>query len=108
MSARNCGCDPEANHVCDWHARETQIPQPEPKVQMYLDAIRDEFLEAAATHNAPMHSLHEGYAVILEEMDELKAEVWKNPRKHPDRNALARKEAIQVAAMALRLLHDVL
>ena len=74
--------------------------------EIYND-IAVEVAAAQASH-VPMHSLHEGYAVILEEMDELKAEVWKNPRKHPDRNNQARKEAIQVAAMAVRLLHDVL
>src|ERR1035437_1307062 len=45
-------------------------------------------------------SRHEGYAVILEELDELWQEI-----KHgsPER---AREEAIQVAAMALRFLVD--
>ena len=74
--------------------------------ELLLD-IQNEFLAALAS-NPPMHSLHEGLAVIEEEVHELRLEVYKTPRKHPDRNALARKEAIQVAAMALRLLHDVL
>jgi hypothetical protein len=65
-------------------------------------------VEAAERGNAPMHSLHEGYAVILEEVEELWDEVKKNPRKHPDRKAKAREEAIQVAAMAVRLIKDVL
>lgn len=46
---------------------------------------------------------HEGYAVLLEEVDELWEEVKKNQFKHPERNALIQKEAIQVAAMALRI-----
>lgn len=45
-------------------------------------------------------SPHEGYAVILEEVDELWAEVKRN-----DRSAM-RAEAIQVAAMVLRFLVD--
>ena len=65
-------------------------------------------LRSAMKENIPMHSLHEGLAVIEEEVHELRLEVYKNPRKHPDRRALARHEAVQVAAMALRLLHDVL
>ena len=44
------------------------------------------------------HSVHEGYAVILEELDE----VWEECRlKHPSNKNL-RKEVIQVAAMAIR------
>ena len=61
-----------------------------------------EFQRAAELH-PKFNSAHEGYAVILEEMDELKAEVWK---RHHDMDAM-RKEAVQVAAMALRFLADV-
>ena len=46
------------------------------------------------------NSDHEGYAVILEEMDELWDTIKTNDRKN--RN----KEAIQVAAMTLRFLVD--
>jgi hypothetical protein len=51
------------------------------------------------------HSAHEGYAVLLEEVEELWAEVKKSPKKR-DPDAM-RTEAIQVAAMALRFLIDV-
>jgi hypothetical protein len=46
------------------------------------------------------NSAHEGYAVLLEEFDELWDEVKKNPTKRDP--AAMRKEAIQVAAMAIR------
>ena len=46
-----------------------------------------------------MNSAHEGYAVLLEEVDELKAHVWMKQSKRD--YAAMRKEAIQVAAMAL-------
>ena len=54
-----------------------------------------------AQHNWPaFNSAHEGYAVISEEVDELKAHVWTNQKKR-DLEAM-KKEAIQVAAMAVR------
>jgi hypothetical protein len=51
-----------------------------------------------------MRSAHEGFAILLEEVDELKAHVWTNQRKR-DLTAM-RKEACQVAAMALRFMMD--
>lgn len=48
---------------------------------------------------------HHGYAVLLEELDELRAHVWTNQKKR-DLDAM-RKEAIQVAAMAVRFVYDV-
>ena len=61
--------------------------------------------ERATSSYPPFASAHEGLAVILEEYEELKDEVFKNPKKR-DYNAMKR-EAIQVAAMAIRFLVDV-
>jgi len=47
-----------------------------------------------------MHSAHEGYAVILEEVRELERETFKRQKKR--KPARMRSEAIQVAAMAIR------
>ena len=44
------------------------------------------------------NSPHEGYAVILEELDEL----WDHVRADTGRTFEARKECIQIAAMAIR------
>jgi len=49
----------------------------------------------------PLNSTHEGYAVILEELDELWDTVKKNEPKK-----LMRAEAVQVAAMSLRFILD--
>lgn len=50
---------------------------------------------------APMHSAHEGYAVLKEEVDEL----WDAIKLNDADNA--KEEVIQVAAMAIRFLMDV-
>lgn len=52
----------------------------------------------------PMNSPHEGYAILLEEVDELWDLVKVNAKKHD--HAAMEREAIQVAAMALRFIID--
>ncbi len=59
----------------------------------------------AISHFAPFHSAHEGYAVLLEELEELKAEVFKPQSKRS--TAKLRLEALQVAAMGLRFIIDI-
>lgn len=68
------------------------------------DEVMGELYNATSKFGA-FASAHEGFAIILEEIDELKAEIWKN-QKIRDAGAL-RKEAIQVAAMAMRFVLDV-
>ena len=67
--------------------------------------LADAELRSAISRYPAFHSAHEGYAVLLEEVDELKDEVWKSPRKR-DYEAM-HAEAVQVAAMALRFIVDV-
>ncbi len=66
--------------------------------------VEEEYIEAISRYPA-FNSAHEGYAVILEELDELKAEVFKNPSRRSDMRM--RREATQVAAMAMRFIFDV-
>lgn len=70
-----------------------------------LMEIHDEW-SFAREKFGPFYSRHEGFAVLHEEFDELKAEVWANPEKDPECLDRMRKEAIQVAAMALRFVTD--
>lgn len=71
--------------------------------QAFLDEVLDEYI-AASQQRHTMHSAHEAYAVILEELDEF----WEEVRlKRVNRNPAAmRKELIQVAAMCLRATLD--
>lgn len=65
-----------------------------------LDRALREVQRARELGFGPARSAHEGYAIIAEEADELKAHVWTNDRT---RNEVEmHKEAVQVAAMALR------
>lgn len=79
---------------------------------VFCDVLSE--LSSATTKFAPMNSAHEGWAVIAEEFDELWDEVKKKQAKtrlHKNlggRDVQAmRKEAIQVAAMAIRFVIDV-
>lgn len=60
-------------------------------------------LAAAQQKFKKFNSPHEGYAVIKEEVDEL----WDEVKKKIPENYKLRKEAIQIAAMAIRFLMDV-
>ena len=62
-------------------------------------------LDKAIANWPKFNSAHEGFAVLLEEVDELKVHVWTNQKKR-DLKAM-HKEAIQVAAMALRFAFEI-
>lgn len=69
----------------------------------FLLDVQEEFYRAIKKH-APLNSAHEAYAVILEELDEYKAEVWKK-RSNRD-SAAMRAELVQIAAMCMRAVED--
>lgn len=64
----------------------------------------DNELHSAKKHGNVFASLHEGYAVILEELDEI-WEITRLKRRDRDRSTL-RKEFIQLAAMAVKAIHS--
>lgn len=71
----------------------------------FHEQVADELL-SARRHHKNLNSLHEGYAVILEELDEVWEEVKK--RKEHRRDELIVHELVQVATMAQRTAEDVL
>ena len=75
-----------------------------PALSEVLAEIKKEVVSAESKW-PPMNSAHEGYAVLLEEVDEL----WQHVKTNQKRRDLPamRKEAIQVAAMAIRFVRDV-
>jgi len=67
--------------------------------ELILKQVGEE-LDQAESKFGPFNSGHEGFAVILEELDEL----WHEIKNNKDAGSVRRqrKEAIQVAAMACR------
>lgn len=63
-------------------------------------------LAKAETKFPPFNSAHEGWAIIKEELDEL-WEVVKLKQDTPNREEALQKEAIQVAAMAIRFVKSI-
>jgi NTP pyrophosphatase (non-canonical NTP hydrolase) len=70
----------------------------------FAKLVKDE-LKSARKQHGPMNSIHEGYSVILEELDEVWDEVKKKTRER-DLNHLL-KELVQVSAMAQKMAEDV-
>lgn len=82
-----------------------------------LNEVGVELAKARQTH-APMNGHHEGYAVILEGLDGLwdVCKMSTHPRSgsyasvdtlRAQKRASMRKEALQIAAMAVRFIEDV-
>lgn len=79
-------------------------------VQDVCNEVANEVTRARTLHK-PFNSLHEAWAVLLEEVDELWEQVKINPRKLSAsavrrRQKKLREEAIQVAAMGVRTVLD--
>jgi chaperonin GroEL (HSP60 family) len=66
--------------------------------------ISDELVRAEAHHSPIFNSLHEAYAVIAEEVDEL-WDITRQKQKNRSRNEI-HKELIQIAAMAVKALRS--
>ena len=61
-------------------------------------------IKSARTKYHSFHSLHEGYAVLLEEIDELWDCIKANKSIRADEKM--KKECVQIAAMAIRFIED--
>ncbi|MCK5601145.1 hypothetical protein KAR91_04695 [Candidatus Pacearchaeota archaeon] len=72
------------------------------KLEEIIKYVKMEF-EFATSKFGSYNSSHEGYAVILEELDEL----WDEVKLKKKSNYRMRKEAIQVAVTAIRFVYDI-
>jgi hypothetical protein len=73
--------------------------QENPRHMTFAELVAAELARARRKHG-PMHSAHEGYAVLLEEVEELWADI-KRDRVEP-----MLSELVQVAAMYQRMAED--
>lgn len=73
------------------------------KIADAVIAAQKEYEQAVRTFPKALHSKHEGFAVLKEEVDEL----WEEIKRKDSRPDAVKKEALQVAAMALRFLVDI-
>lgn len=65
----------------------------------FLEAV-DQELDAALKEHGEFNSCHEGYAVLLEELEELWEEVMKKRKKRDAENMY--DECVQIAAMSMK------
>ena len=78
----------------------------EEKTADILELIKNEVSRAKTMYPTNFVNQHEGYAVMLEEVDELWDEIKKNQKNYNLLNQ--KKEAIQIAAMAVRICVELL
>jgi hypothetical protein len=71
------------------------------------EAIRIELESIPLKYRKPFNSTHEGYAVLKEEVDELWDEIKHGEKRNAETHKYnIKKEAIQVAAMACRIIQE--
>ena len=75
------------------------------KHKNFKEDVSKELADAREFH-PPILCIHEGYAVLLEEVEEFWAEVKKKTKQRDPKKMY--KELVQVAAMAQRIVEDVL
>lgn len=73
-------------------------------IRELCDAVSNEVLRAEGMHK-PINSLHEGYAVIQEELDEFWDEVRKKSKDRHQADWIT--ELVQTAAMCVRTIHNI-
>ena len=106
VMARNEAGYPSEFTVSEWVTMEIYETETTPSATPgFVVNVQLELQRARAKH-APINSLHEGYAVIAEELDEL----WDQVRMKSELRdiGVVYHELIQIAAMAQRTAEDVI
>lgn len=81
---------------------DTEPPDTDQDPELLREVLRE--LARGEASFPPFASAHEGYALLLEEVDQL----WTEVKRRPNSRSVGgmRREAVQVAAMALRIVRD--
>lgn len=77
----------------------------ESQIQQVTNQVADELIRARQLFPNPQNSAHEGFAVLQEEIDEVWDHVKVNQKRRD--NIALRKELIQAAAMAVRMVIEI-
>ncbi len=78
------------------------VRRPNSMLRLFTEQVAEELERARQKHPHRLASLHEGYAVILEEFDEL----WEEIKTQKVSYYAVLTELVQVAAMCQRLAED--
>ncbi len=73
-------------------------------VRQICDEMVAELIRSRGKHPQAFHNAHEGYAILLEEVDEL----WEEVKRQEPSAAKQRKELIQCGAMVIRFVQDII
>jgi hypothetical protein len=76
--------------------------------QSTIDLIQKELSLIPEKYQKNLNSGHEGFAILLEEIDELKQEIFWGEKgiTESENKKRIREEAVQVAAMAIRIIQE--
>ena len=97
---------PHEGYVIDWTIKDDGTMTAEAQIKdisiINKDIIQDIIMQVAdiEANNVEYNSLHEGYAIMKEEFDEL----WDEVKKHSHDHKKAFNEAKQVACTAIRFM----
>lgn len=90
--------DPTREELRDYKLKDLN----KPAIEKAMNEVLEELSKVKKKYPLDFNSLHEGYAVAKEEVDELWDEIKK---KNPDKNKI-RTEAMQAAAMFIRIMSE--
>ena len=91
-------------HIYELTQEELDTIKGDKKTNLHFPQLVNQEINRARKLHANINSLHEAYAVILEELEEFKTEVFKKTANRNTKNML--EELVQIAAMCQKTAED--